>query len=251
MTPLPRRIRLSLGSVVISLAAGVVVLLCGLLVNGCRISKLLSFSGTQGGSRTLITVTPQEVRDSAIAGANAMRVNTLAVVNSGGWLASSDDPWIHVLANNGGSRGTVRLSLDPKNLTEGLHEGSVTVQERESGGTSVIVPVNFLIQQPVLKVEPGAYTFTAHTSNSVFYDTLTVTNTGTGPLTWSVQTEHGSEWLTLGDTAGTAPGIIPLRASNEGLSYFGTFTETIIVTAPDAKNSPRRIVVTLKRRRHD
>lgn len=251
MTNRPRRLRVSLGSVVISVAAGLTVLVSGLFVNGCRISKLLSFSDTKGGSRTLIRVTPDVVRDSAIAGTSTMRVNTLAVVNSGGWSALSDDDWIHINSNNSGARGTVRLSLDPKDLTEGLHEGAVTVHEQETDGASVTVPVSFLIQQPVLKVEPGGFTFTAHTSNSVFNDTLKITNTGTGPLTWSARTEHGAEWLTISDTGGTGDGIIAVRASNEGLSYFGTFRETIIVTAPGAKNSPKRVDVILKRRRHD
>ena len=248
----PRRLRPSLGPVVISLAAGAVVLLSGVLVNGCRISKLLGSTSNAGGGRGggVISVTPREVHDSAIAGASIMRVANLAVSNAAGWAATSGDPWIHITSTNSGSRGTVRLSLDPQNLEPGLHEGIVTVQERDSEGGRVSVPVNFLIQQPVLDVQPGDLAFTWRSTNVVFHDTLYITNEGTGPLVWAATTEHQSSWLALSDTAGTAPATIAVRASNEGLSFFGTFKETIIITAPGAKNSPTRIEVTMKRRRH-
>jgi hypothetical protein len=232
------------------LAAGVVVLLSGLLVNGCRIGKLLSGPTGENSSGGIIVVNPSIVRDSALAGASTMRVTNLAVSNGGTWTATTGNPWIHLSPSSGGSRATVKLSLDPKDLEPGLHQGAVTLQEPEADGASATVAVSFLIQQPVLDVEPGGFSFTAQTSSSVFRDTLQILNVGTGPLVWTATTEHRAGWLTLGDTAGVAPGYIAVRASNEGLAYFGTFRETIIVTATGAKNSPKRIEVTLRRRRH-
>ena len=49
--------------------------------------------------------------------------------------------------------------------------------------------------------------------------------------------------------SGTAPGEIPLRVSNAGLTIFGTFRDTIVVEAPGAKNSPGKISLSLRRRR--
>lgn len=244
-----------MGPVVVSLATGVIVLLGGMVVNGCRISKLLSTSngaaGT-GGNGGSILVVPSLVRDSAIAGTSAMRETNLAVSNGGTWHATTDDPWIHVSPASGGSRATVRMSLDPKDLPPGLHQGAVTVQEPETDGARATVAVSFLIQQPILKVSPGAFDFRAQTSSSVFRDTIYITNEGTGPLVWTATTEKHSAWFRFeSDTAGTAPGFIALRASNEGLSYFGTFKETIILESPGAKNSPKRIEVTLRRKRGD
>jgi Viral BACON domain len=245
-----------LGPVVISLAAGGILLLAGLFVNGCRLNRLLSSSTADslpsgGGGAAPLVVTPPAVRDSAIAGATAPRVTTLDVRNNGSWTASSGDDWIHVTPASGGAHASIRLSLDPKDLDAGMHSGSVTIAERATNGDTVTVPVSFRIQQPVLKVTPPSLSFTAHSSTDVFSDTLQVTNDGDGPLTWSVTTAHRSAWLTLGDTAGTAPGVIPLRVSSSGLSYFGTFTETIVVTAPGAKNSPQQIQVTLRHHHHD
>jgi hypothetical protein len=233
------------------LAAATLVVLSGIAVNGCRINKLLSSSNTQAGSGGggVIVVIPSVVRDSAIAGANTARVTNVSVTNGGGWAATTDDPWIRVSPASGGSHATLQLSLDPKDLSPGMHQGAVTLQEHENEDAHATVSVNFLIQQPILKVDTDKFDFRPRNSSTVFRDTIYVTNEGTGPLVWSVTTEHHVGWLRFeSDTSGTAPSVIAIRASNEGLSYFGTYKETIIVSSPGAKNSPRHIEVTMRRR---
>jgi Viral BACON domain len=236
------------------MAAGLVVLLAGLLVNGCRISKLLSRptegDAAGGGGGGSINVSPKEIVDSALAGESAARTTNLTVTNGGSWVASTPSTWIGVTPNRGGARATVRLSLDPKDLAPGLHIGVVTLQEGDSTGPVARVTVSFRIQQPILVLKPSSFTFTAKANNAVFNDTLLVSNGGDGPLNWSATTEHGASWLKLTNTAGTGAGKIAVRASNAGLVAYGTFHETIIVTAPGAKNSPQRIDVTLKRDKH-
>jgi hypothetical protein len=237
------------------LAAAVVVLAAGLAVNGCQISKLLSSGTTEAGSPPaggVIIVVPALIRDSAIAGASTQRVNNVDVSNGGRWGAATDDPWIRLSPANGGSRATLKLSLDPKDLEPGMHQGAVTLQEEEDADARATISVSFLIQQPVLAVDPKEFSFRPRNSNTVSRDTIAVTNEGTGPLVWSVTTEHHAGWLTFeSDTSGTAPSAIAIRASNAGLSYFGTYHETIIVSSPGAKNSPKRIEVTMRRKHGD
>ena len=256
MRPTPRRTQPRLGPVAIALAAGAVVVLGGVGVNGCGISKLLSGSNTEagsgggGGGSSVISVVPSVVRDSAIAGTNTVREKDVAVSNGGSWGASTGDPWIRVSPASGGSRATLRLSLDPKDLSPGLHQGAVTLQEDQNEDAQATVSVNFLIQQPILAVEPEVFNLRPDNNNTVFRDTILVTNEGTGPLVWSVTTEHHAAWLTFAnDTSGTAPSAIAIRASNAGLSYFGTYRETIVISSPDAKGSPKKIEVTMRRKR--
>lgn len=235
------------------MAAGALALVSGLLVNGCQLSKLLGrpTAGESGGGGA-ITVVPREVIDSALAGDSVPHVTSLAVTNGGTWFATTGSSWIHLTPTRGGARATVRLSLDPSQLTAGLHIGAVRLQENDSAGPSASVTVTFRIQQPILSVKPTSLSYTPIGSNDVFYDTLEVQNAGDGPLTWSATTDHGAAWLTLTNTAGKGNGKIAVRATNAGLAYFGTYKETIIVTAPGAKNSPQRIDVTMHRRkRHD
>ena len=252
----PRRTQHRFGPVAISLAAAIVVLAAGVAVNGCQINKLLSSGdaapGTPGDGGGVIIVVPSLVRDSAIAGANTERVNDVDVRNGGRWSAGTDDPWIHISPASGGSRATLKLSLDPRDLEPGMHQGTVTLQEQDNADTRATVAVNFLIQQPVLAVDPKEFSFRPRNSNTVFLDTIYVTNEGTGPLVWTATTERHAGWLTFeSDTSGTAPSAIAIRASTAGLSYFGTYNETIIVSSPGAKNSPKRIPVTMRRRHGD
>lgn len=240
----PRNPHPVLGPVVFFLVAGA-VLLSGLLVNGCRLNKLLARSGGEDGA---LVVTPPEVKDSALAGTTTSRVANIDVRNAGKWSATPDADWIHVSPTSGGSSTRVRLALDPRGLSAGIHEGLVLVKERSGAGDSVPVTVSFLILQPILGVDPHGFTFTARSGNAVFSDTLRVTNDGTGPLTWSARLARNGSWIQLGDTAGTGVGAIPIRVSNEGLPFFASVRDTIIVEAPGAKNSPARVPVQLKRK---
>ena len=257
MRPSHRRTPPRLGPVVIALAAGAIVVLSGVAVNGCRISKLLSSSTAPPGdtSRTgpggggVIVLVPSVVNDSAIAGTDTMRVTNVAVTNGGSWGATTDDSWIHLSPTSGGPRATLRISLDPKDLSPGVHRGEVTVQEHADEDTRAKVSVTFRIQQPILELEPERFKFEARNSNTVFYDTLYITNDGTGPLVWTATTERHSRWLRFeSDTTGTAPSALVIRASNEGLSYFGTYRDFIIVSSPGAKESPKKVEVTIRRR---
>jgi len=240
----PRRVRPWLGPVVVSLAAGVAVLLSGLLVNGCRINKLLGRSSTDGS----LQVTPREVRDSALAGTTAPRQSSLQVTNGGSWSATNDSPWIGVDPTSGSGHRSVTIALNPQRLRPGAYAGSVTVSATEAAGSPVMIPVTFVIQQPILVVTPEKISRTAQSNDSPFLDTLEVRNDGTGPLVWTASNKSG--WLTLGTVAGVGPGKIPLRISSADLGI-GTFRDTVIVVAVGAAGSPARIPVTLRRTRND
>ena len=240
----PRRVRPSLGPVVVSLAAGGAVLLFGLLVNGCQINKLLGRSTADGP----LQVSPAAVRDSALAGTTAPRRSSLQVTNGGTWSATNDSPWIGVTPTNGSGSRTVTIALDPEQLDPGTHEGSVTVSAAEAVESPVTIPVTFVIQQPVLVVKPEEITRTARSGSSQFFDTLEVRNDGSGPLVWTASNK--SVWLTLGTVAGVGDGKIPLMLSSAGLAL-GTYRDTVVVVAVGASGSPARIVVTLRRRRDD
>lgn len=240
----PRRVRPSLRPVVVSLAAGSAVLLFGLLVNGCRINRLLGRSAADGP----LQVSPAAVRDSALAGTTAPRRSSLQVTNGGSWFATNDSPWIGVTPMNGSGRRTVTIALDPVRLEPGTHEGSVTVSAAEAVESQVTIPVTFEIQQPILVLDPRSITRTTESSNREFFDTLEVRNDGTGPLVWTASNK--SAWLTLGTVAGVGEGKIPLKLATSGLAV-GTYRDTVVVVAVGASGSPARIVVTLRRRRDD
>lgn len=245
--PNPRTVRSRLGPVVLSATAGLVVLAFGLFANGCQINKLLSHSPAPPSSGPLV-VTPATVNDSILAGTVGVRRANLEVNSGGRWSATNTDPWIDVTPANGSGHRTLTIALDPDGLEPGPHEGVVTVSEAQSTGDPVIVPVTFVILQPVLAVAPASISKTARSGNSQFTDTIEIKNRGTGPLVWTAS--NSSKWLTLFTVSGVGDGTIGIRLSSSGLGE-GTYRDTIVVTAVGAVGSPAKIPVTLRRRRND
>jgi BACON domain-containing protein/fibronectin type III domain protein len=72
--------------------------------------------------------------------------------------------------------------------------------------------------------------------------TVTISNSGTGTLNWSVSTTAG--WLSLSSVSGTAPASFTVTAITPGLAA-GTYSTTITVTGVGATNTPQTIPVDL------
>jgi hypothetical protein len=244
--PNPYTVRSRLGPLVLSVTAGLVVLAFGLFANGCQINKLLGHSSAPAAP-TPLAVTPGVVNDSALAGTIDVRRASLEVNNGGHWSTTNDSPWIDVSPVSGTGRRTLTIALDPQGLEPGPHEGVVTVSASQSAGDPVVVPVTFVILQPVLSVSPMSISRTATSGNMQLRDTLAIANRGTGPLVWTAANK--ARWLTLETVSGVGDGFIPIRLSSSGLDE-GTYKDTIVVTAVGAAASPARIVVTFKRRKN-
>jgi hypothetical protein len=96
---------------------------------------------------------------------------------------------------------------------------------------------------PTIGATPSSFTFNgtqggANPANQ----TLNISNTGGGTLTWSAT--DNAAWLTLGSTGGTAPSSTALSVSTAGLAA-GTYNGTITITATGATNTPVNVPVTL------
>ena len=97
---------------------------------------------------------------------------------------------------------------------------------------------------PVLQVSPDNLNFTAIEGGSnPSSQTLTVTNGGSGTLTWSASSSQS--WLSLKPSSGTAPSTVTVSIDISGLSV-GTFAGTVTVTAAGAGGSPKNVPVTLE-----
>jgi hypothetical protein len=72
--------------------------------------------------------------------------------------------------------------------------------------------------------------------------TLSLTNTGGGTLTWTGTATEA--WVTLTPASGTAPASVAVEVNTAGLSA-GTYTASITFSAPGATNTPATVAVTL------
>lgn len=242
-----------MGPVVVSLAAGVAVLLFGMLVNSCQIDKLLGNGRSAttpeqpAGQSGALEVTPSSLKDSALFGAPELRRSSIQITNTGRWTAESDSDWIVIAPTSGSGPRLVTVTLNPDGLRAGSHDGAVTVSAPDAIGSPVTVAVKFVLQQPILSVKPSSLNHSTVSSNRRYYDTLDVRNDGTGPLVWAAS--NASTWLSVKSPTGAGPGKLAITMSTEGLPV-GTHRDTIVVTAAAAVRSPLRIPVEL-RRRHD
>lgn len=95
---------------------------------------------------------------------------------------------------------------------------------------------------PALAINPANLSFSGSAGGSPPpSQSLTLTNTGSGALSWTVTTSQ--PWLGLNPAAGTTPSTITVTASLAGLAA-GTYNGTITVSASGALNSPRTVSVT-------
>lgn len=71
---------------------------------------------------------------------------------------------------------------------------------------------------------------------------LSINNSGQGTLDWSVSVS--SAWLTVNPASGTAPSTTSINVIVAGLTE-GEYYDTIVVSCPEADNSPQIVPVTL------
>jgi RHS repeat-associated protein len=89
---------------------------------------------------------------------------------------------------------------------------------------------------PVLSISPSSFNFTALQGGAnPTAANLSVTNTGTGTLSFTDSTDQA--WLSATPTSGTAPQTVQVSATVGSLTA-GTYTGHVTVTAAGATNSP-------------
>ncbi len=71
---------------------------------------------------------------------------------------------------------------------------------------------------------------------------LSISNTSAGTMTWSASFSSG--WLSVNPPVGTAPSTTSINVDISGLAE-GTYFDTVVITAPDADNSPQTVPITL------
>jgi hypothetical protein len=193
----------------------------------------LTFSGTAGGANPAPT--------------------SFSISNTGGgtlaWTASDTAPWLLLSPASGTNNGTVIASIATNGLAAGAYSTTVTVSA--PGATTKTLPVTLTITQSTstsgFSVSPAslAYTGTVGGPNQVLG--VTITNTGTSPMT--VTWTDPINWLvaTSGDTVTMAPGgsaTISHTASPAGLTA-GTYSGTATISGGGTtKQVPITITIT-------
>jgi uncharacterized protein YjdB len=199
----------------------------------------------------VLTVTPDAIRDSALAGSTApiKRILTIANTASGTitWNVTKRSTWLSLGAITGSAppSATDTLTLSPIGLAAGVYVDTVIVNGGAVLGSPDTTFVTFVIQAPpVLAVSPAAINRAANANSGVtFNDTLGISNSGTGALAWTATVD--SAWVVLSKLNGSAPDKLPLTITPGGRPA-GTYRARVVISGPPGTaGSPDTTLVTL------
>jgi adhesin/invasin len=205
----------------------------------------LNVSGLQGGPPVTVNV--------QLANNGGGVLNFTASVDGGDWLTVS--PATGAIDSTAGNAATsLTITADPKALSPGTYQGSVTVTGADS---TVKIPVSFSVGTPgsVILVSQAGLSFTAAShGGSPLPQQIGILNTGTGTLDWTAtaKTLSGGNWLQLSSGLGTvqrpfsdvSPITLSIDPAVMNTLAPGDYYGQIQITAP-AVNSPQSVTVIL------
>lgn len=192
---------------------------------------------------------------TAPQGENSPAAKTVALTNSGtgtlNWTATENTSWLTLNPASGTGAGTLNINVSPTGLTAGTYSAPITIAA--SGATNtpstvlVTLTVTAIQPSPTIGLSPASLSFTAiQGAGNPVAKTVTLTNTGSGTLAWSVS--DNAAWLTLNATSGTTnleTDPITVTVNTAGLAA-GTYNAAITLTATGgATNTPQSVPVVL------
>jgi fibronectin type 3 domain-containing protein len=198
----------------------------------------VTLSVTGAATTPMIQLSVSDLAFSGTVGGSNPASKSFSISNTGGgtlaWTASDTASWLLLSPASGTNDGTVTASIATNGLAAGTYSTTVTVSA--PGATTKTLPVTLTITQSTptsgFSVSPAslAYTGTVGGPNQVL--SVTITNTGTSPMT--VTWTDSINWLvaTSGDTVTMATGgsaTISHTASTAGLTA-GTYSGTATIS---------------------
>ncbi|UCH83871.1 MAG: BACON domain-containing protein [Candidatus Latescibacterota bacterium] len=149
------------------------------------------------------------------------------IANGGGgslvWNVAESISWLDAAPVSGTGNATITVTVDRSGLMPGYHSGLVEVTSN-GGNETVTVTLEVLPPGPVLGVTPPTLSF-GPTDNVKW---VTIFNTGTGDLEWTVTNDQ--PWLSLDPVAGTNQGDVEVSVDRTGLPD-GTYNDVILIAS--------------------
>ena len=194
-----------------------------------------------------LSVTPTSIERATNVNSGASFTETLQVTNSGtgqlNWTATKQRSWVTLSATSGSGDGTIQVTINSAGLAGGIYHDDIVVTAPGATGSPDHVSVTLTVFAPGLAVTPGFIHDSAPTgSTTPVSDTLHVTNSGTGAITWTASKTQ--PWVSLSKTSGGAPDDITVTMDPTGLPP-GIQSDTVVFTSAEATNGPVRVPVEL------
>ncbi|MCP4536698.1 MAG: S8 family serine peptidase [Chloroflexi bacterium] len=200
-----------------------------------------------------ISVDPSTWTMTIVAGTTTTR--TLNIHNIGSldldWSLVQEPPvpWLGTRPTTGtvlpsGSSSATLVLTAP--ITLGIHTTTLTIISNDPDEGSIHIPITLDVLAPDISVAPSSLTVTLATGMMTTH-TLTISNTGSLDLDWSLVEEPLVSWLVTQPTTGT---ILPSDSTSATLVLtspiaLGTYTSTLTIISNDPDEESLRVPVTL------
>jgi hypothetical protein len=204
----------------------------------------------------VIGLTPSSLTFDAPQGGANPGSKTLSLTNQGGgtlpWTASANAAWLSVSPPSGtlatASPQTLTVLVNTSGLSEGTYLADVQVAATGATNTPQYVPVTLNVNAfPKIGTNPRTLSFSVSSdSGTSSPSAISVTNTGSGTLTWSASCAVG--WLDLSPVSGSLGALASepfLLTARAGGMNPGHYTTTVEISDSNAVNSPQTIAVDL------
>jgi hypothetical protein len=202
----------------------------------------------------VIIVEPNELNFTAAEGGDNPDAQILYISNGGtgrlDWEITEDCAWLSVDPVSGTSFGEdneIEISVNAAGLSIGEYSCELRITDPDASNSPQLMSVNLEVVGPILKVFKKYFEFRAFEDVANPVDqVLTIGNAGGGILNWSMQ--KSCDWLDANPMAGIIAAVdsenVTLSADITGLDE-GIYSCELIISDPDAANSPQSVDVTL------
>jgi len=200
-------------------------------------SKSLTFSAQTGGSNP-----PDQ---------------TLIIKNSGSgtlnYQITSNANWLSVTPDSGSSAGAEKshkIGAAISGLNEGTYNAKLTIADTNATNSPQEIEVTLTLSKtppPQIWVSNQSLSFQAYEGGSnPSAQTLSIMNSGGGTLNYTITWDE--TWLSVNPFSGSSSGARKNHnvSVNIGGLNPGTYSDTLIISDPNAVNSPQQVNVTLK-----
>lgn len=203
-----------------------------------------------------ITLSPSSLSISAPDIGPAPAPSTLTVQNTGdaklNWSAVANAPWLQVSPGSGALNKSASIDLSVSVVLAGLaagdYVGNIQVSDPNASNSPQTCAVTLHVSaSPQIGLSPTSLSWTGPEGGpDPASQTVTVTNTGSGSLSWTASSD--APWLSASPETGTlsagASQPVTLSVTTAGQSS-GTLTGHWTVQSAQASNSPQTVTASL------
>lgn len=165
------------------------------------------------------------------------------------YTVAVNQPWMAASPESGASTGehdSLVIQCYSEELAVGIHTGKITITSAEASNSPKVIDVVLDVQQISLLCSPGSMNLSAVLSNNPPAQMLKVASSARGlPMNYTITSDAG--WLTASPTNDVSNGetnTVTVSVNSAALAE-GAYVGHLILSAPDALNSPQTVVVHL------